>query len=68
MIIALYCMVICFCAYVAMQGCDIEVARAIVLLVGIIFFWIANCCYDKTIDNLKKEIKELKKEIDNLKK
>lgn len=67
MILALYCMVVCFCAYVAMQGYDIEVARAIVLFIGIAFFWIASGIYDKTINKLKNEIKELKKEIDNLK-
>lgn len=67
MILALYCMVICFGAYVAMMGYDMETARVIVLLVGIAFFWIADYCYDKTIKSLKKEIKDLKEEINHIK-
>ena len=67
MILVLYCMVICFCAYVAMIGYDMETVRVIVLLVGIVFFWIADYCYDKTIKSLKKEIKDLKEEINHIK-
>ena len=67
MILALYCMVVCFCAYVLMQGYDIEVVRAIMLFAGIVFFWIADGIYAKTINKLKSEIEELKKEIDSLK-
>ena len=40
-------------AYVARMGYDIEIARAIVLFVGITLFWVANICYDNTIDELK---------------
>lgn len=63
MILSLYIMVICFCAWTAMQGYDMEKVRMVVLLVGIAFFWIANICYDNTIRNLKDEIKELKSHI-----
>ena len=67
MVLSLYIMTISLCAWVAMQGYDMEKARAIVLWVGIAFFWIANFCYDKTISDLKEEIKELKKKIDHIK-
>lgn len=67
MIASLCYIVVCFCAYVAMQRYDIEVVRIILLCVGILFFWIADGIYAKTINNLKNEIKELKKEIDSLK-
>lgn len=67
MVLSLYIMTISFCAYFAMQGYDMEKARAIVLVVGIVFFWIADYCYDKAIKSLKKEIKNLKEEIDHIK-
>ena len=67
MILSLYIMTICGCAYVAMQGHDMDKARVIVLWVGIAFFWIANACYDKTISSLKKEIRELREEIKRMK-
>lgn len=63
MILSLYIMTICLCAYVGMMGYDMEKARLIVLFVGIAFFWIANCCYNNTISTLKAEIKELRKQI-----
>lgn len=67
MILSLYIMTICFCAWVAMQGYGIEKIRLIVMLVGIAFFWVADICYKNTIDGLKDEIKELKKKIDGIK-
>jgi len=67
MIISLYIMILCFCAFFAMIGYDMENIRAIVLLIGITFFWIADYCYDKTIKSLKKEIRDLKEEVDNIK-
>lgn len=37
------------------------------MFIGIIFFWVAEHCYNKTITKLKDEIIELHKKIDNLK-
>lgn len=67
MILSLYCMVICFCTFVVMQVYNIGNVSLLVLAGGIFFLLIANYRYDKTIDNLKKEIKELKNEIETIK-
>ena len=67
MILSLYIMVISFIAYVKLSEYGFENASVVALWIGIVFFWIANFCYDHTISNLKSEIKDLKKEINHIK-
>ena len=67
MILCLYMMTICFCAYSVMPQEWLGNYAIIVLLIGIAFFWIANCIYDKTISKLNDEIRDLKKEIKHIK-
>lgn len=67
MVMCLYLMAICFCAYSVMPQEGLGDYSLIALFLGVIFFWIANCCYDNTISKLKNEIKDLKKEIDHIK-
>lgn len=63
MILSLYIMVISFIAYIELPEYGFENASVVALYIGIAFFWITNICYDKTISDLKNEIKELKKKI-----
>ena len=68
MIVSLYVMVICLCAYVPLIDHGFTKAGFIAVFLGGVFFWIANVCYDRTITKLKDEIGELQKEIDRIKK
>ena len=67
MLLSLYIMVISFIAYVKLPEYGFENVSVVALWIGIVFFWIANFCYDKTISDLKKEIRELKKKIEHIK-
>lgn len=63
MILSLYMMVICFCVYDFLP----EDVKIFAILFAVLFFWIANACYDRTITKLKDEIRELRKEIERIK-
>lgn len=65
--ICLYLMSVCLCAYSVLPQEGLGNYSLIALFLGMVFFWIANCCYDNTISKLKNEIKDLKKEIDHMK-
>lgn len=67
MMLCLYMMSVCFCAYSVMPQEELGKYSLIALFLGMVFFWIANCCYDNTISKLKNEIKDLKKEIERIK-
>ena len=67
MVLSLYVMVICLCAYVPLTDNGFTDAGVIAVLLGVTFFWIANVCYDRTITKLKNEIRELRKEIELIK-
>lgn len=67
MMLCLHMMTICFCAYSVLPQQGLEKYSLIALFLGIAFFWIANCCYDHTISELKDEIKDLKNEIERIK-
>lgn len=68
MVVCLYLMSICLYVYSVLPQEGLGNYSNIALFLGIIFFWIANYCYDNTISKLKNEIKDLKKEIYNIKK
>jgi hypothetical protein len=57
-------MVLSFMVHIELLECGYDNASGVVLIIGIVFFWIANICYT----NLKDEIKELKKEIGRIQK
>lgn len=69
MAFSLYCMVGCICiytvicAYTIITGHDVGAVRFLALFSGGFFLGIVDYCYNKTINNLRKEIKELKDEI-----
>ena len=67
MMMFLYLTIICFCAYSILPQEGLGDYCWIALFLGMIFFCIANCCYDNTITKLKNEIKDLNNEIKRIK-
>ena len=63
MILCLYLMTLCFCLCTKMT----EDYVIILVLIAVVLFWIASFIYDKTINELKSEIRNLKKKIDHIK-
>ena len=66
MVVFLYLTIICFCACIPTYE-HYEKLSMILQMLGCVFFLMANAFYDKTITNLKNEIRDLRKEIDRLK-